>query len=239
MKYAGIACGVLCMLLHVAVDVQAESRCTVQNKAKVYRLDLSVPGTFCKNGGSDPSCKVLPKKSVLQLHGLWPNYTSRDYLEGECNPESECQTQAQEKGKFCKYPEPAGLYASEAWKTLAEGYMAGKEKCLERHEWVKHGTCTEMTPPEYFGWALGKTKEIADKLALEPDKEMSRAEFNQRVKEKLPELNGAIHLDCDDNLVSKLYVIYEWGKEPGAPIKTKGGKNAMGNCGNSFTFPSK
>jgi ribonuclease T2 len=239
MKYAGIACGVLCMMLNIAVDVHAKPSCSVKSQKKVFRLELSVPATFCKGSkGADPSCEVFPKVSVLQLHGLWPNYASKGYPSGACDPQSECQEQPANLGKYCKYPEPPALYASEGWKKLGD-YMAGKEKCLERHEWVKHGTCTEMAATEYFDWALGKTKEISDKLALEPDKEISRKEFNQRVKEKLPAMDGAIHLGCKGKRVSNVYVIYEWGKEPGAPVKTASGQNAMGNCGNTFVFPSK
>jgi ribonuclease I len=240
MKFVRITCGALCVVFNIAATAQAEPSCNVLNQEKIYRLELSVPATFCKKEGkNDPSCTVLPKKSLLQLHGLWPNYKKKGYPEGQCTKKDECKTQADADGKYCKYPEPAGLYESEAWKELAEGYMAGKEKCLERHEWVKHGTCTEMTPPEYFAWALKKTKEISEKLALEPDKEISKDAFNKLVKDKLPELDGAIHLSCKKKLVSSLYVIYEWGKEPGAPMKTSGGQNAMGNCKNTFIFPSK
>lgn len=243
MKSVRMACAVLSALIAAPFAAQAKPGCTVENKEKIYRLELSVPATFCRTAGCDPSCKVMPKKSLLQLHGLWPNYKSNGFPAGTCNPASECKEKDECEGKFCSYPEPEGLYASAEWKDLSDAYMAGKEKCLERHEWVKHGTCTQMTPPEYFSWALKETKKIADALVLEPDKKMSPEQFNKAVKDKLPDLDGAVHIGCKgskkNKLVSNLYVIYEWGKDPGKPVKTNSGKNAMGNCGNSFMFPSK
>ncbi|WP_417915528.1 ribonuclease T2 family protein [Candidatus Electronema sp. JM] len=243
MKSVRMACAVLAALVAAPFAAQAEPSCTVANKEKIYRLELSVPATFCRTAGGDPSCTVMPKKSLLQLHGLWPNYKSSGYPTGQCASPGECKELPAAQGKYCGYIEPKGLYDSAEWKDLSEAYMAGKEKCLERHEWVKHGTCTQMAPPEYFAWALKETKRIADALALEPDKKMSPAEFNKAVKDKLPELDGAVHIGCKGNkknkLVSNLYVIYEWGKEPGKPVKTNSGQNAIGNCGNSFMFPSK
>jgi len=97
-----------------------------------------------------------------------------------------------------------------------------------------------MSPVEYFTWALNTTKNIADSLAVEPDVKMSRQQFNERVKERVPELNGAIHLNCNKGFVSSMYVLYQWGdKEPGNVITTKGGANSFGNCPTNFTFASK
>ena len=178
MKSVRIACAILSALIAAPFAVQAEPSCSAMNKEKIFRLELSVPATFCGGQtGGDPSCDVLPKKSLLQLHGLWPNYKKSGYPSGQCSTPNECPEQPQKLGKYCKYPEPAGLYDSADWKSLSEAYMAGKEKCLERHEWVKHGTCTQMAPPDYFAWALKETKRIADTLSLKPDKEMSAAEL--------------------------------------------------------------
>lgn len=206
-------------------------------KPKFYRLELSVPTTFCMNpdSRSDPSCQSFPKPG-LQLHGLWPNYHN-GYPSGECDKKV-CPTQSDAKGKFCAYPQPPGLYQSAEWKQ-GKQYMAGLEKCLERHEWVKHGTCTTMQPAAYFGWALKQTQAFADAVAPLLDRPVSRQEFDQLIEKKFPALNGAVRLKCRGAYVDSLNVQFEWGSEPGAPIKTRGGDNGYGNCGKTFTFPSK
>lgn len=214
----------------------AEPSCKVDaKKEKLYRLDLTVPATFCNNSENDPSCKVFPKKSILQLHGLWPNYT-KGFPEGYCEP-NECKAQSARMGKFCKYPKPNGLYDSKEWKELSD-YMAGTEKCLERHEWVKHGVCSPMDAVVYFKWALNKTKQISTAFESTRDKSTSKEEVNAIIEKNLPELNGAIRFSCKGKNVSGVYVLYEWGNIPGAPIKTKGGENGFGNCPKKFIFPS-
>lgn len=216
--------------------IYSEPSCLIDDsKEKLYRLDLTVPATFCKKTNKDPSCKTFPKKSILQLHGLWPNYTI-GFPEGKCKP-NECKTQSEKKGKFCKFPEPTNLYSSNDWKLLSK-YMAGTEKCLERHEWVKHGVCSPMDSITYFKWALERTKEITSAFDIFADKLVTQEEVNTLVSKNLPLLNGAIRFSCKGENVSGVFVLYEWGNIPGNPIKTKGGNNGFGNCPNRFIFPS-
>jgi ribonuclease T2 len=214
----------------------ADASCDIDPKReKLYRLDLTVPATFCMRSNSDPSCKTFPKKSILQLHGLWPNYTS-GFPEGNCDP-SECKSQSEKLGKFCKYPEPKGLYNSSEWKSLSD-YMAGKEKCLEKHEWVKHGVCSPLDPVAYFKWALERARDISKAFESLSDKPVGKEDVNALVEKNLPSLAGAIRLSCKGKNVSGVFVLYEWGNVPGNPIKTKGGRNGFGNCPKEFYFPS-
>lgn len=231
----------LCLFFFmIASRAGAELSCTVSpSKEKFYRLDLSIPATFCIESSDDPSCKNFPKKSLIQLHGLWPNY-KKGFPSGICSA-GECKEQDAKLGKFCSYPEPGKLYSSGVWKANSE-YMAGVEKCLERHEWVKHGTCSTMSndPVEYFGWSLKMTKHIADALNITPDKAITRAEFNEMIKTGLPELDGSIRVQCKGQNVSGIAIFFSWDKIlPGKPIQTSSGQNSYGNCGNKFIFPSR
>lgn len=215
---------------------QAAPSCAVDSaRPMLYRLELTIPATFCRNRPYDPSCRDFPKPSRIQLHGLWPNYRS-GFPEGNC-PDSECPNQSPELGTYCRYPEPPGLYQSDAWKTL-HGYMAGTESCLERHEWVKHGTCTPMAATAYFAWSLENTRRIAAALRWPADRPVFRRQFDQRVAKRLPELAGAVRLTCKDGALASLYVLYEWGPVPSRPIATRGGTNHYGNCPNSFLIPA-
>jgi ribonuclease T2 len=117
--------------------------------------------------------------------------------------------------------------------------MAGLEKCLERHEWVKHGICSPMAAPAYFEWSLAKAKEISDMVAPYVDRKLSRKQFNTLVAYKLPEIDGAVRLKCAGQNLYSMSVFYQWGDTPGAVIPTTGGQNSFGNCKKSFRIASK
>lgn len=206
------------------------------SKPKFYRLELTVPATFCASDDSDPSCRNFPKASAIQLHGLWPNY-DHGYPEGDCSP-TECKDARVSEGKFCAYPAPPALYNSKAWADY-KAYMAGTEKCLERHEWVKHGTCTPLNAPEYFDWALRKTKEISDKLNLPTDRPISKAQFDRLAAKNLPQLAGNFNLHCKGNRLESLYLMFEWTKSgPGEVLPNPSGRNKIA-CPPSFVIPSQ
>lgn len=214
----------------------AEPTCTVNvNKGPYYRLELTVPATFCKSGANknDPSCKKFPKEGTVQLHGLWPNY-SQGYPQGICKA-SECPPN---RPTYCEYPSPPNLYKSNSWKNM-KGYMAGLEKCLERHEWVKHGICSPMNAPTYFDWSLGKAKKISEAVAPYVDRALSRKQFNMLVAYKLPDIDGAVRLTCSGSNLYSLSVFYKWGDTPQEVIPTTSGQNSFGNCKKTLRIPSK
>lgn len=226
--------------LFTAFQAMAEPSCNLDlNKKPYYRLELTASATFCKGPGKkkDPSCKVFPKDGAIQLHGLWPNYDARGnpkYPTGECNT-SECPP---DRPTYCEYLSPPGLHDSDGWKNM-KGYMAGLEKCLERHEWVKHGVCSPMSAPAYFEWSLAKAKEISAAVAPYVDRDLSRSQFNLLVAYMLPNIDGAVNLVCAGSNLLSLNVLYQWGDTPQAVIPNKNGQNSFGNCKKSFRIPSQ
>jgi ribonuclease T2 len=223
-----------------ALQANAEPTCQLNlNRDPYYRLELTVSSTFCKKPANkhDPSCKEFPKAGAIQLHGLWPNYDAQGnpkYPEGVCKS-NECPPH---RPTYCEYPTPPGLYESDSWKDM-QGYMAGLEKCLERHEWVKHGICSPMAAPAYFEWSLAKAKEISEAVAPYVDRDLSRSQFNLLVAYKLPAIDGAVNLECSGANLLSLNVLYKWGGTPQAVIPNKNGQNSFGNCKKSFRIPSK
>ena len=120
-----------------------------------------------------------------------------------------------------------------------KGYMAGLEKCLERHEWVKHGVCSPMNAPAYFEWSLAKAKEISEAVAPYVDRKLSRKQFNMLVAYKLSDIDGAVRLKCSGQNLLGLSVFYKWGDTPQEVIPTTSGQNSFGNCKKTFRIPSK
>ncbi|MFO1417739.1 MAG: hypothetical protein U1E83_03640 [Methylotetracoccus sp.] len=231
-----------CIASAVALDtstaiVNAAPSCQLDpERPKLMRLELTVPATYCARVQDDPSCLEFPKPSAIQLHGLWPNYQS-GHPSGQCD-RSECREQTARQGRYCAFPEPDGLYQAAWWPRL-KPYMAGAESCLERHEWVKHGTCSGMKAANYFAWSLESTRRIAEALAEASDRMLTRDAFDRLVRDRLPDLDGAIRLNCRRNTVSSLYVLYEWGDPPGQPMRTRDSANHFGNCPKSFVIPSR
>jgi len=215
----------------------AKPSCRVDTtREKVYRLELTVPATYCRRATDEPDCRDFPKRTPIQLHGLWPNYES-GYPQGRCS-QAECREQFGIAGRYCGYPALPDVYRTDWWPELKE-YMAGTAKCLERHEWVKHGTCSPMDPERYFHWSLATTRRIADALAPLADQPLTRRQFNDVIRTRLPELADSLRLSCKGGALSSVYVLYEWGPQPTQPIPTRESGSHFGNCRDPFVIPSR
>lgn len=230
-----LLCGVVAGLWTLAGD--AKPSCSVDpGRSKVYRLELTVPATYCRRAAGEPDCRDFPKRSAIQLHGLWPNYQS-GYPQGNC-PRTECPERPDDEGRYCAYPALTQVYQATWWPEL-KPYMAGTEKCLERHEWVKHGTCSPMDAASYFHWALDNTRRIATALDALADQRVTRSRFDDMVRDRLPDLAGSLRLNCKGGALASLYVLYEWGERPTRPIPTRDAGTHFGNCRDAFTIPTR
>lgn len=88
------------------------------------------------------------------LHGLWPQPAGLEY----------CGVAETEKERIRHAP----------WRRLSEpeltpatrrrlvAFMPGARSNLHRHEWHKHGTCSEMTADSYFRQAFDLVQAMAD-----------------------------------------------------------------------------
>ncbi|TIO78138.1 MAG: ribonuclease [Mesorhizobium sp.] len=121
-----------------------------------YVFALSWQPAFCETKGSKPECKAQSPgefdASHFTLHGLWPQPNGNFY----------CQVPAGDKANdnpahWADLP-PVDLDA----KTRAEldQVMPGTASKLERHEWIKHGTCYGKSQQEYFADALNLMRAV-------------------------------------------------------------------------------
>lgn len=93
-----------------------------------YVLALSWSPGFCANGGDDRGRDQCAAGSGLGfvVHGLWPQFTRG--FPSDCGP--------------------AGRFPSrQALDTVAGVYP---DAGLARYEWRKHGTCSGLSPTDYF-----------------------------------------------------------------------------------------
>lgn len=242
-RAAALAALILVMFAGWAGPASAAASCQVEPSfGPYYHLELTVPAAFCKTVKDDPSCAAFPKPSAIQLHGLWVDYARGRggvrWPSGSCDAAG-CELLDGKGVDFCQaLPDMPDIYQSTAWQS-GKGYFAGTEKCLERHEWVKHGTCSPMAPAAWAEWSLTKTAEIATKLAAPLDRPIVQGQFDALVRANLPELDGAIHARCNGGALVSFSVDYEWGATPGAVRKTASGRNEFTGCGSAFTIPTR
>lgn len=116
-----------------------------------YVLALSWQAAFCEFGFDRAECKSQTADRFdathLSLHGLWPQSWSNVY----CKVVPEL-TSRSENSKWSDLP-PVAL--SRQTQARLERAMPGTHSHLERHEWIKHGTCYPGRSAEaYFTDAL-------------------------------------------------------------------------------------
>jgi ribonuclease T2 len=118
-----------------------------------YVLALSWQPTFCESNEERPECRALDPTDFaathLTVHGLWPN-DRPNAGPTYCGIDGETRALDQPKS-WCELPEPEMSGKTRAH--LAQT-MPGVLSCLDRHEWIKHGTCAGLGAERYFGETL-------------------------------------------------------------------------------------
>lgn len=130
-----------------------------------YVLALSWQPAFCESHAGKPECRALDEGDFaadnLVLHGLWPNETRGDSPAYCGIAASERATD--EAGKWCELPLPG---ADQQTLAALQDLMPGAQSCLDRHEWLKHGTCSGLAADAYFDLSVQLTEAFqATKLA--------------------------------------------------------------------------
>lgn len=120
-------------------------------------LALSWEPSFCAGHASKPECAKETAGSFdathFSLHGLWPQPQSRAY----CNV-ARPLVEADKKGDWAALP---AVDLSAATRDRLNKEMPGTQSFLERHEWIKHGTCYGgLNADAYFAKALSLADEV-------------------------------------------------------------------------------
>jgi ribonuclease T2 len=118
-----------------------------------YVLALSWQPAFCELNARKPECRALDPSDFaathLTVHGLWPN-DRPNAGPSYCGVDEETRALDEPKS-WCELPEPEMSGKTRAH--LAQT-MPGVLSCLDRHEWIKHGTCAGTGAERYFGETL-------------------------------------------------------------------------------------
>ncbi|MEE9302176.1 MAG: ribonuclease T2 [Thiotrichaceae bacterium] len=126
-----------------------------QNKTQ-YLLALSWEPAFCETHPQKIECKTLtPDRQdakQLSLHGLWPQPRNNAY----CNVDS--TTKAIDRRK--KWGLLKQLDLSDETRNRLAISMPGYASNLQRHEWIKHGTCYGLPAEIYYRHSIQLTEAV-------------------------------------------------------------------------------
>lgn len=174
-----------------------------------YLLALSWQPSFCETHQRKPECKRLTSTRFdaghLTLHGLWPQPRNNAY----------CGVSVKDKSidrkKRWDLLKPLKLSAGVS-KELVK-VMPGFASNLQRHEWIKHGTCYGKNANDYYADSLALTREInaSSISALFRDnvgKKLSSQQIRQRFDKVFGTGSGSkVNMRCDrKGNISELWI---------------------------------
>jgi ribonuclease T2 len=114
--------------------------------AQRYVLAVSWQPAFCETRPTKPECVSQTAEgfdaSHFTLHGLWPQPQTNIY----CHVAPE-QVAADKNNRWEDLP-PLALETPT--RAVLNRLMPGTQSFLERHEWIKHGTCYNGEPAEKY-----------------------------------------------------------------------------------------
>ena len=145
-----------CGALDGKTVVKASSKKSQKRSNKDFLLAMSWQPGFCLTHNSKKECRKADSSSYsaskISLHGLWPQPRNNAY----CGVSEKDKT-VDRRGRW-DLLEPLKL-SSETKKALKQA-MPGFVSDLQRHEWIKHGTCYSDTPETYYKDSITVTQAI-------------------------------------------------------------------------------
>lgn len=111
-----------------------------------FTLAVSWQPAFCETASNKPECRTQTSDRFdarhFALHGLWPEPAGNIY----CGVDSDIR-QRDSNGAWSQLPE---VVLSPPLRGALDSGMPGTQSLLDRHEWIKHGTCTGASQELYY-----------------------------------------------------------------------------------------
>lgn len=137
-----------------------------EEQPRDFTLALSWQPAFCEINRDRMECRrEQPEQWGARhfvLHGLWPNVDRNrdgriDSDDNYCLDESE-RTVVQ-RTNWRNLPP---VHLPDNLRRDLDRVMPGAMSLLDRHQWIKHGTCSGLDQTRYFAAAIGRTDDFAD-----------------------------------------------------------------------------
>ena len=217
------------------VKPKAQSR-GFGGKAPYYAFALSWEPAFCEAMRDKAECRAETAKSFeathFTLHGLWPQPRRNQF----CNVDPKLSA-LDDQHQWDALPEPELSPATRAALSIA---MPGTMSNLQRHEWIKHGTCYPATSAEqYFKDEMRLAADVnsssvqklfADNIGKQITAEAIRAKFDQSFG---PGSGAHVQVECDKQGHLSGFTLNLRGDIPGGatlPSLLASGDEAQNKC---------
>lgn len=183
--------------------VRDQSRSALDNV-----LAASWQPAFCEGHRRTSECRSQTAErfdgSHFALHGLWPQPRGNIYCGASGRDEA-----AGRAGRWDRLP---AVRLGAATRTRLERVMPGTLSHLERHEWIKHGTCYGETPAEYFEDSLQLMAElnasaVRDLFARRIGRQVSLREVRAAFDRAFGQGAGRrVEMICERGLIAELRI---------------------------------
>lgn len=149
-------------------------------------------------------------RSEFIIHGLWPEYKNSSYPEYCCHE------------RICQYNSSKINDLKQDLRYWWTNFRDDPEK-LWKHEWNKHGTCSNLTEREYFSKGLEwrseyPAKEILKQSNLYPGKKYKLDSFIEKIQKYL---GFRLIVTCKHNLLEQLILCNIKDKMVDCPLAIK------------------
>jgi len=199
----------------------SEPKPTTSSKASDQFLILAASWqpAFCEGAAGKPECRQQSSTRFdanhFSLHGLWPT--------GEyCGVSSKLE-QLDRDGRWSALP-PVELPAD--LRKGLDQMMPGTRSQLERHEWIKHGTCFGTDEASFYGAATQllaalNASKVRDLFADNIGKTLTRDQIREAFDDAFGTGAGQrVRIACDDDgkrrIISEI-TIGLWGAPGDSP----------------------
>lgn len=169
-----------------------------------YVLALTWQAAFCQMRRNKPECAGQTVRRFdadhFSLHGLWPQPRSNVYC-GVSSHES--------KRRWSRIPP---LELSGRTRSDLQRMMPGTASNLQRHEWLKHGSCYGKPADAYFRDALALLQQVNDSalqrlFAENIGERLTAAEIRAAADQSFGRGSGArVVVNCRSGMITELQI---------------------------------
>jgi ribonuclease T2 len=208
-----------------------------------YLLALSWQPSFCESHQRKSECNTLTSSRFdarhLVLHGLWPQPRHNAY----CGVSVKDKSIDRKKRWDLLQPLTLSATVKKELQTVMPAYASN----LQRHEWIKHGTCYGKNANDYYADALSLTREINNSAISALLREhIGKKITSQKIRQRFDSVFGAgsgkkVNLRCDrKGNIAELWINLKGDTKGQFSLKTllPHAANAKSSCKSGLVDPA-